>query len=427
MTELLVWAGFLVFILGMVLLDLGVFHRKQHAIGLAEALAWTAMWVVLALVFNVGIYFLYGENWLGWNDLHSHALTGQQAAVQFFTGYLVEKSLSIDNIFVIAMIFAFFRVPLIHQHRLLFWGVLGAVVLRGVMIGAGAALLARFDWVMYLFGALLIVSAVRLAVVRHDNLDPDRNPVVRLARRLYPVAGDCTSGRFFVDSEGRRAMTPLFLALVLIESSDILFAVDSIPAVFAITRDPFLVFTSNVFAILGLRSLYFALAGLMDRFRYLKMSLVFLLAYVGVKTMLSHVQPIPNLVSLAVIGGILSVGILSSIVAGNRDTAPLATPLSADLDRLMTVTLRQARRVAIIVFGCTVLVLGIAMIVLPGPALIVIPLGLGILASEWMWARRWLGHLREASSVLSRRWQARSGRGAAPDDPGRSSDLSDPR
>ena len=407
MTEIWVWVGFLVFIGAMVALDLGVFHRRQRVVGLAEALGWTALWVALALAFNVGIYFLYGENWLGWSDLHSHDLTGEQAALQFFTGYLVEKSLSIDNIFVIAMIFAYFNVPLAHQHRLLFWGVLGAVVLRGVMIAIGAALLARFDWVMYLFGGLLIASAVRLLIARHDNLAPDRNLLVRLARRVYPVAGDVDSGRFFVRHEGRRAMTPLFLALMLIESSDVLFAVDSIPAVFAVTRDPFLVFTSNVFAILGLRSLYFALAGLMDRFRYLKMSLVFLLVYVGVKTILAHHHPIPNVVSLSIIAAILGVGVLASLVGGPRDTARLESPLRGELDRLLAVGYRQARRVVVLVIGSTILLVGIAMIVLPGPALLVIPLGLAILATEFAWARSWLARVRAAPAEVGRRWRSR--------------------
>jgi tellurite resistance protein TerC len=281
-------------------------------------------------VFNVFVYFLYAKNWFGWTHIHSHQLTGSQAAIQFFTGYVIEKSLSLDNIFVIAMIFAYFRVPLAEQHRVLFWGILGAVVLRGVMIAMGAALIERFDWIIYVFGALLILSAVKMLVIRHDNLDPGKNPLVRLTRRLYPVSHDFDGSRFFTTMGDRRAVTPLFLALVLVESSDVIFAVDSIPAIFAITRDPFLVFTSNVFAILGLRSLYFALAGMMEKFRYLKMSLVFLLAYVGVKMMLAHHYPIPNPVSLAIIGGILSVGVLASLWV-NRDTAKLASPLSQDL------------------------------------------------------------------------------------------------
>ena len=388
------WIGFVVFVFAMVMLDLGVFHRKARAVSIGEAFAWTFVWVAMALVFNVFVYFLYAENWFGWTDLHSHQLTGAQAAIQFFTGYVIEKSLSLDNIFVIAMIFAYFSVPLSEQHRVLFWGILGAVVLRGVMIAMGAVLIERFDWIIYVFGGFLILSAVKMLVMRHDNLDPNKNPLVRLTRRFYPVTDEFVGSRFFTTLDGRKAVTPLFLALVLVESSDVIFAVDSIPAIFAITRDPFLVFTSNVFAILGLRSLYFALAGMMEKFRYLKMSLVFLLAYVGVKMLLAHHYPIPNLVSLAMIGGILSVGVLASLAA-SRDTAKLVSPLVDDLEELAIDTYRYARRVVILVVGGTVLLVGIAMIVLPGPAFVVVPLGLGILAIEFAWARRWLKKARQ--------------------------------
>ncbi len=330
----LIWIGFLVFVLSMVLLDLGVFHRKAHAFSIREAMAWTAFWIALSLAFNVLIYFLYEENWGGWTNFVTHHLTGREAATQFFTGYVLEKSLSVDNLFVIAMIFAFFAVPPAQQHRLLFWGIFGAVVLRGVMIALGAALIARFDWIVYIFGGLLLLSAAKMLMIRHDNIDPDKNLAVRLVRRFYPVSRHLDGGRFFVQHNGRRAATPLLLALVLIETSDVMFAVDSIPAVFAVTRDPFLVFTSNVFAILGLRSLYFVLAGFMDKFRYLKMSLVFVLAYVGVKMLLSHYYPIDNLVSLAIIAGILGVGVLGSILGARRDTAKLAAPRLDDVEEL---------------------------------------------------------------------------------------------
>jgi len=326
--SLVVWIGFLAFVLTMVLLDLGVFHRKAHVVRLREALAWTVFWILLALVFNVLVFFLYQENWGVLGSVSTQQLSGHAAAAQFLAGYVLEKSLSVDNIFVIAMIFAYFSIPLAQQHRILFWGILGAVVLRGVMIALGAALIARFEWVVYVFGALLLISAAKMLMVRHDNIEPDRNPLVRLVRRLYPVSGDVRAGRFFVVHNGRRAATPLLLALLLVESSDVLFALDSIPAVFAVTRDPFLVFTSNIFAILGLRSLYFVLAGFMDKFRYLKMSLVFVLSYVGVKMILSHHYPIPTLVSLAIIGGILSVGIVASLIGAERDTAKLVSPLA---------------------------------------------------------------------------------------------------
>jgi len=312
----LVWLGFLAFILAMVALDLGVFHRRAHVTTLREALGWTSVWVTLALTFNVVVYFLYEK---GMAAPGAHALSGRDAALQFFTGYLLEYSLSVDNIFVIALIIAFFRVPPMVQHRLLFWGVLGAVVFRGIMIGIGAILIARFDWIMYVFGVLLLISAVKMLVAREDNIHPDNNLLVRLTRRLYPVASEYDGSRFFTRVAGVHAMTPLFLALMLIESSDVMFAIDSIPAIFAVTQDPFLVFTSNIFAILGLRSLYFALAGLMGKFRYLKVSLVFLLAYIGVKMLLVHHFKIPNEVSLGIIVGILSVGVLASLWASRYD------------------------------------------------------------------------------------------------------------
>lgn len=397
---MLIWPSFVLFILAMVLLDLGVFHRESRVISIGEALAWTFVWVALALTFNVLVYFLYEENWFGWSELALHQLTGQQAALQFFTGYLVEKSLSVDNIFVIAMIFAYFRVPLAEQHRVLFWGIMGALVLRGVMIGLGSVLISRFEWTVYVFGAFLIVSAAKMLVARHDNVEPDKNLVIRLVHRFYPVSHAYDGSKFFTLKNGRQAMTPLMLTLILVETSDVMFAVDSIPAIFAVTRDPFLVFTSNVFAVLGLRSLYFALAGLMEKFRYLKMSLVFLLAFIGVKMILSHHYPIPNSVSLAIIGGMLSVGVLASWWAAARDTARLASPLVGEIEGLAITAYRQARRVVILVLGGSVVLLGIALIFLPGPAFVVIPIGLAILGLEFTWARRWLKKMRETASDL---------------------------
>ncbi|MBN2563368.1 MAG: TerC/Alx family metal homeostasis membrane protein [Phycisphaerae bacterium] len=386
--SLWLWLGFILFILTMLGLDLGVFNRKAHVVSTGEALVWTAFWVMLALAFNCGVYWIYEQDIAGASAMSGSDMSGQQAALQFFTGYVIEKSLSLDNIFVIALIFAFFQVPAAYQHRVLFWGVLGALVLRGAMIAAGAALIHRFGWVTYIFGGLLIVTAVKMLILRHDNIEPERNPLVRLARRFYPVSGRFEEHRFFTRLDGRRAITPLFLVLLVVESSDALFAVDSIPAIFAITHDPFLVFTSNIFAILGLRSLYFALAGVMDKFRYLKTSLVFVLAFVGVKMLLAHHHAIPTLVSLTVIGGILSVGVLASIFAPRRDTAPLAPPpLSADAEPARSVW-RRLRRLFVLLIGGSVLAIGFAMILLPGPAVLVIPAGLAILASECLWARR---------------------------------------
>jgi tellurite resistance protein TerC len=321
------WVGFVVFVLAMLALDLGVFNRKAHVFTIREAIAWTSLWVALALGFNVAIYFLYERHWLGVGLSIGHELDGRTAALQFFTGYVIEKSLSLDNIFVIAMIFSYFSVPTIYQHRVLFWGIIGALVMRGLMILAGAALIERFDWIIYVFGALLIMTAVKMLIVRHDNLDPGKNPLIRLAKRLYPLTDDFDGPKFFAHVDGKRAITPLFLSLLIVESTDLLFAVDSIPAIFAVTRDPFIVFTSNVFAILGLRSLYFALAGMMEKFRHIKSSLVFVLAFVGVKMLLTHYYPIPTFVSLSIILGILAVGLIASIVGAKRDTAALASPI----------------------------------------------------------------------------------------------------
>ena len=388
----LVWIGFLAFVTAVVMLDLGVFHKEAREVSVAEAIAWTIVWISLALAFNVLIYFIYEENWLDWPSVA--ALSGKDASIQFLTGYLLEKSLSIDNIFVIAMVFAYFHVPLAQQHRVLFWGILGAVVLRGVMIGLGVVLIENFSWIIYVFGVLLLISAAKMMLVRHDNLVPENNPGVKFVQRFLPVTDSFHGSHFTVVIDGRRHATPLLLALVLVETTDIMFAVDSIPAIFAVTRDPFLVFTSNIFAILGLRSMYFVLAGVMEKFRYLKSSLVFVLAYVGVKMLLSHHYPIPNLISLAVICGILSVGVLASIWPKPPDPAALASPLFGDMDRLLRVTYRQARRAVILVLGSTVLLVGIVMVVLPGPAAIVIPVGLAILGIEFEWARRWLNRIK---------------------------------
>lgn len=388
----LIWTGFLLLIGLVVALDLGVFHRKAHVVSLPEALGWTAVWVSLALAFNVGVYYLYELNPGGW-DMDTEQLSGAEAALQFFTGYLVEKSLSIDNIFVIAMIFAHFGVPLAEQHRVLFWGILSACVMRGVMIFGGLALLDRFEWLTYVFGGILVWSAGKLLVVRHDTVEVSNSSTMRLVHRLFKVTEEFHGSRFFIRHKGVLMATPLFVTLVLVETADVMFAIDSIPAIFAITRDPFIVFTSNIFALLGLRSLYFVLAGLMEKFRHLKASLVFLLAYIGIKMLLVHHYPIPNPVSLAIIGGILTVGILASTQAA-RDSIALISPLAAEMGSLAVASYRQARRAVILVLGSSVLLIGIAMIVLPGPAILVVPLGLSILGIEFAWARRWLVRMR---------------------------------
>jgi tellurite resistance protein TerC len=300
--SLWLWAGFNVFVLAMLALDLGVFHRNAHAVSLREAGIWSAVWIALALLFNLGV----------WKFL------GPQPGVEFLTGYLIEKSLSIDNIFVIALLFAYFKVPDKYQHRVLFWGILGALAMRAGFILAGAALLERFHWIIYIFGGFLILTGIKMALAPEQGLEPEKNPVVRLVRRLMPVTSDFRGPAFFVREGGRRAATPLFLVLVMVEFTDLVFAVDSIPAIFAVTRDPFLVYTSNVFAILGLRSLYFLLAGVMDRFQYLKLGLAAILVFVGAKMALVDWMKVPAGISLGVIAAILGIAVAASLLKARR-------------------------------------------------------------------------------------------------------------
>lgn len=316
---MVIWGSFLVLIFILLALDLGVFNKKDHVFSVKEALLWTMFWIVLALIFNVFVYYAYTYNWLKIGEGGHHITSGGDAAMKFFTGYIIEKSLSLDNIFVIAMIFSYFKVPLQYQHRVLFLGILGALIMRGVMIIAGVALVERFNWMIYVFGAFLILTAIKMLTSKNEDFDPEKNLLIRMAKRFYPVSKNYEGHRFFTHIDGKKAITPMFLVLLVIESSDVLFAIDSIPAIFAVTTDPFIIFTSNVFAILGLRSLYFALAAMIDKFRYLKLSLVFVLAYVGVKMILSHVYPIPTYFSLSVIAATLTIGIVSSIIISKRE------------------------------------------------------------------------------------------------------------
>lgn len=297
------WVGFNVFILLMLALDLGVFHRAAHEVSFREAAAWSAVWVTLALLFNAGILFF----------------SGGERALDFFTGYLIEKSLSVDNVFVFALIFSYFSVPRVYQHKVLFWGIFGALVMRAVMIVAGAALMREFAWIIYVFGVFLIVTGVKMVVKSEAAVDPASNPVVRWFRKLVPVTEGYRGEKFFVRENGVRKATPLMVVLVLVEITDLIFAVDSIPAIFAVTTDTFIVYTSNVFALLGLRSLYFLLAGVMHKFHYLKIGLGVVLGFVGVKMLLGHSPyKIDTVVSLGVIVGILSVSAIASLARARR-------------------------------------------------------------------------------------------------------------
>ena len=294
--RLFLWIAFNVFVLGMLALDLGVFHRKAHAVSIKEASIWSMVWIALAMIFNLGIFF-------GW---------GQEKALEFLTGYVIEKSLSVDNLFVFLMIFQYFNTPSEYQHRVLFWGILGALILRAIFIATGAALLSNFHWMIYVFGAFLVVTGIKMYLQGDEKIDPEKNPVVKLFERCVPISKVYEGQKFFVRRDGKTYATLLMLVLIVVETTDVIFAVDSIPAIFAITQDPFIVYTSNVFAILGLRALYFMLAGVMEMFTYLKVGLSVVLCFVGAKMMLVDVYKIPIGASLAVIGGVLLMSILAS-------------------------------------------------------------------------------------------------------------------
>jgi tellurite resistance protein TerC len=314
------WGGFNLFVLGMLALDLGVFHRHSHAVTVKEATIWSIVWVSLAMLFNAALFLFWDKLMPGSN------YTNTEASLAFFTGYIIEKSLSVDNIFVFVLIFTFFAVPAAYQHRVLFWGILGALLMRGALIAVGAALLKEFHWIIYVFGAFLIFTGIRMALQKEEGVHPERNPLIKLLRRLMPVTDNYEEDKFFVRRVGVLMATPLFLVLLIVESTDLIFAVDSIPAIFAVTNDPFIVYTSNVFAILGLRSLYFLLAGVMDKFHYLKLGLSVVLVFVGVKMVLVDFYKIPIGISLGIIAAILGIAIAASLWR-SRTVAP-ASPSS---------------------------------------------------------------------------------------------------
>ena len=306
-SQVLLWVVFNVFVLGILAIDLLVLHRKAHAVSLREALAWSCVWVSLALLFGIGIYFFRGG----------------EKALEFLTGYVIEWSLSVDNLFVFLVIFSYFAVPSMYQHRVLFWGILGALVLRAIFIATGAALLANFHWMIYVFGGFLIFTGIKLLFVGEEKIEPEKNPAVRLVRRFINVTPEYHGQQFFIRKGGSLWATPLFLVLVVVETTDVIFAVDSIPAIFAITLDPFIVYTSNVFAILGLRALFFLLAGVMEMFRYLRVGLAFVLCFVGAKMLIAEFYKVPIGMSLGVVGGILLISILASVLKQHQEDKAL--------------------------------------------------------------------------------------------------------
>jgi len=298
LSQLWMWVAFNAFVLVMLAVDLGVLHRHAHEVKLKEALTWSGVWIALALFFALGVYVWYGP----------------QPALEFLTGYIIEKSLSVDNIFVFVLIFSYFKVPARYQHKVLFWGILGALVMRAIFIFAGIALLQRLHWIIYIFGALLILTGIKMAMEKDKEIHPDKNPVLRLFRRFVPVTENYHADHFFVKQAGHYAATPLFVVLLVVETTDVIFAVDSIPAILGITVNSFIVYTSNVFAILGLRALYFALAGVMRLFHYLHYGLSAILVFVGAKMLLTDVYKLPVTVALGVIAGILLIAVIASVM-----------------------------------------------------------------------------------------------------------------
>ncbi len=442
--SLWLWFGFGGLLLALLAIDLGVLNRKAHVIGVREALKQWAVWVACALAFTVAIYFLY-EHQIGRLGVAVQQVTkdvkdvgGWEAAQLFLTGYIVEASLSMDNMLVIALILAYFRVPREFQHRVLFWGILGAVALRGLMILIGAALLQQFHWLIYVFGAILLASAVKLLLMKEDEEEVGHSFAVRAARWMFRGTPDFHGSRFFTRVNGVLLTTPLFLALAVVDIADVIFAIDSIPAIFGITLDPFIVFTSNCFAILGLRAIYFAIAAMIDTFRYMKASMVFVLAFIGLKMLLPLGPPALNLgwrawcdargipyeplfapdlhldisptLSLGVIGGILGIGLLASLMIRPAKPAPPPETGADELLELADLTVRNSRKIVIAVIGTTVLLLAIPIGLIPGPGGIFVALaGVAILATEFVWARRLLKRVNQQKDALIRRAKALMG------------------
>ncbi len=301
--ELILWISFNAFILLMLALDLGVFQRKTHAVTVKEALIWSAVWIVLALAFNVFVYYDFGK----------------QKAIEFLTGYILEKSLSVDNIFVFVLLFSYFKVPSEYQHKVLFWGVIGALILRAILIAVGALMIAKFHWIIYVFGAFLVFTGFRMAKQNDEDIHPEDNFLIRFFKKIFPVTNDYHGEKFFVKVDGKKFATPLFIVLLAIEFTDLVFAFDSIPAIFAVTSDPFIVYTSNIFAILGLRSLYFALAGVIHKFHYLKIGLSMILVFIGMKMLIMDLYKIPTTYSLGVIAIVLTASVVLSILKPKQE------------------------------------------------------------------------------------------------------------
>ncbi len=389
-----IWFGLPLAAILLLVLETRVLHPPSRSLSISRAWFWSALWFALAVLFNFSIYLFY----TGAADIQP-----RQAALEFFTGFLLEKSLSLDNIYLIAWIFASLRICLDCQHRVLFWGLVGMISLRSLALAGGLYLVHKVVWMDYLFGSLLLATAVKLMVSRQSRMDPRRNLAVWLSRLWFPHTEEQTGGRFWLRQSGRLAATPLFSALLLITTSNLLFAADAVPAIFAVTKDPWIALTANLFALLGLRSLYFALASLMSRLRFIRLSQVFLLLFLGVTLLLDPLRPLRPLTVLAVIGALVLAGLLASIFVPPRPGADPSSPLAEDIGHLTQLTYYGLRRLAILLIGTTVLLAGLVMLVTPGPGIVMVIAGLGLLATEVGWARVLLKRLKQETGTLAER------------------------
>ena len=399
----------IVVIIALIDIDLGIVHRRAQLISYYEALALSGFWIAMGLAFSVFIYFNYEYGWFD-GYLSDPNKTGSQAVMEYLTAYIVEKTLSMDNLFVIAMIFTTMQIPVRFHHRVLIWGILGAILFRGLMIFGGLALINKFDWVIYIFGAILIFSAFKLLANQKKPSSLAENGLVRFLSRHLPVTDNYRQGQFFDRIDGKLYVTTLFIALLLIETADVLFAFDSIPAVMAISRDPVIVYSSNIFAILGLRALYFVLANAITKLRYLKLGLVIILFFIGPNMIISDHYPIQTFISLSVILSILTISVFLSLRHKHLPDFIESSPLAQDIGKLYKMTYAGIKSITILVVGVSVILVGVVMIFTPGPAIIVIPAGLAILATEFVWARmllkkfktKFVEYSKETRSFFSR-------------------------
>lgn len=406
---ILLWTILIVTVVALLLLDIGLLYRRVVQISLIEALALSGFWIVIGLAFALIVFFSYEQAWLS-DYIPVTPLTGKEAVTEYLTAYLLEKSLSLDNLFVIAVIFQSLNIPLQYQHRVLFYGIIGAILMRLIIIVSGIQLFDTFHWMNYLFAALLLFAAIRLFVNHTQIKRRSDNSLVKLLTRFIPVKETIENSRFIIISNKTIMVTPLFVAMLMIESADLVFAIDSIPAALAVSQDSFIVVSSNIFAILGLRALYFVLASAMQQLHYLKVSLIIILLFVAVKMLLIHHYPVDATLSLFIICFILISGIIASLLQKDRKPVFATSPLAAEVGRIYNLTFVGLKRIIILVLGISVVIVGIIMIVTPGPAIVVIPAGLAILATEFVWARiilkkfkdKFVHYSKETASIFSR-------------------------